>query len=112
MTHSLLYCLQAYHKSDETECMPCETKCMPCDESLKAFSSESNPKYKVNKTTHDNWVGLRSKIRCIHVDTMANKTFLKASMSSHLTNARKSRAKIQVANKSFMDADLEGSMPC
>ncbi len=85
---------------------------MPCDESLNAFSSESNPKYKVSKPTYDNWVGLKSKIRCIHVDTMANKTFLKASMSSQLTNARKSRAKIQVANKSFMDADLEGNMPC
>ena len=112
MNHSLLYCLHAYHDSDENDCMPCDAERMPCDESLNAFSSESNPKYNVSKPTYDNWVGLKSKIRCIHVDTMANKTFLKASMSSQLTNARKSRAKIQVANKSFMDADLEGNMPC
>ena len=113
MTHSFACCMRAYQELDDGKLnIPSETQCIPCEESLNAFSSDTNPKICVNKPNYDNWVGLKSKVRCIHVDTMANKTFLKSTMSSHLTESRQSNAMIQVANKNYMCADMEGNLPC
>ena len=66
--------------------------------------------------THDNepndWVGLKTKIKVIHVDTMANKTFVKPDATTLLYDIRNSKARIKVANKQIMHATCEGSIQC
>ena len=80
----------------------CLCDVQPCPKLEKVLKSE----------VEQSWVGLKSKIRCIHVDTMANKTFFKSDVSKLLTNTRQSNARIRVANKQTMRAEVEGSMPC
>ena len=55
------------------------------------------------------WVGLENLVRCIHVDSMANATFLKEEMKLRMPNPRNCSARIQVANKQFMKASSEGN---
>ena len=58
------------------------------------------------------WVGLTNKIKCIHIDTMANGTFMKTDMQRCMSNPKSSHERIRVANKQFMTAEAQGDVPC
>ena len=55
----------------------------------------------VNKPYPRSWVGLMNKVKCIHIDTMANGTFLKQDMKDCMVNPKRSHHRIRVANKQF-----------
>ena len=71
----------------------------PNPNGINACSCKSEACLNMPKPFARSWVGLATKIRCIHVDTMANRTFLKSSMTPKLDNPIGSKARIQVANK-------------
>ena len=52
----------------------------------------------------------RGGVKCIHVDTMANATFLTPSMRQFMHNVSKCNAVIQVANAQTMQASCQGQL--
>ena len=52
----------------------------------------------------------RGGVKCIHVDTMANATFLTPSMQQFMHNIKPCNAMIQVANAQTMKASCEGDL--
>ena len=49
-------------------------------------------------------------VRCIHVDTMANATFLRPCMQQYMHNITDCQARIQVANAQSMSASVQGDL--
>ena len=50
-------------------------------------------------------------VRCLHVDTMANATFLTPDLSPYMTDKTACNVKIQVANSQSMSAQSQGTLP-
>jgi len=101
---------------DKWECgcghSACESDGYSARESQALHANATTRCPRVSKPYPRKWLGLDNIIRCIHVDSMANATFLNESMKHSMTNPRKCNARIQVANKQFMSASAEGNVPC